>query len=142
MAHPYAPMGGSYDDRIVGIVVDEFLKQGWVVGTFNFRYATAVASLADRVIDPYRGASGGKTSWSGKPEVADYQSFAGLFIHYLSYLHPHPPPDASFVPEQLPVSPMGAVQTDPNRYVTSGYKWMCPNQPPSLPILGCSSSPR
>ena len=38
MAHPYAPMGGSYDDRVVGIVVDEFLKAGWIVGTFNFRY--------------------------------------------------------------------------------------------------------
>lgn len=38
MAHPYAPMGGCYDDRVVGIVVDEFLRLGWVVGTFNFRY--------------------------------------------------------------------------------------------------------
>jgi hypothetical protein len=41
MAHPYAPMGGSYDDRVVGIVVDEFLKAGWIVGTFNFRYASS-----------------------------------------------------------------------------------------------------
>jgi alpha/beta superfamily hydrolase len=40
MAHPYAPMGGSYDDRVVGIVLDEFLKAGWIVGTFNFRYAS------------------------------------------------------------------------------------------------------
>jgi hypothetical protein len=39
MAHPYAPMGGSYDDRVVGIAADEFLKAGWIVGTFNFRYA-------------------------------------------------------------------------------------------------------
>lgn len=38
MAHPYAPMGGSHDDRVVGIVVDEFLQAGWIVGTFNFRY--------------------------------------------------------------------------------------------------------
>jgi hypothetical protein len=30
-------MGGSYDDRVVGIVVAEFLKTGWIVGTFNFR---------------------------------------------------------------------------------------------------------
>jgi hypothetical protein len=37
MAHPYAPMGGSYDDRVVGIVVEEFLQAGWIVGTFNFR---------------------------------------------------------------------------------------------------------
>jgi anaerobic glycerol-3-phosphate dehydrogenase len=38
MAHPYAPMGGSYDDRIVGVVVDELLKAGYIIGTFNFRY--------------------------------------------------------------------------------------------------------
>jgi alpha/beta superfamily hydrolase len=38
MAHPYAPMGGSYDDRVVGIIVDEMLKAGYIVGTFNFRY--------------------------------------------------------------------------------------------------------
>lgn len=38
MAHPYAPMGGSYDDRVVGIVVEQFLAAGWIVGTFNFRY--------------------------------------------------------------------------------------------------------
>lgn len=38
MAHPYAPMGGSYDDRVVSIVVDEMLKAGYIVGTFNFRY--------------------------------------------------------------------------------------------------------
>ena len=37
MAHPYAPMGGSYDDRVVSVVVDEMLKAGYVVGTFNFR---------------------------------------------------------------------------------------------------------
>lgn len=42
MAHPYAPMGGSYDDRVVGIVVDEFLQAGWMVGTFNFRYASVI----------------------------------------------------------------------------------------------------
>ena len=39
MAHPYAPMGGSYDDRVVGIVVEEFLASGYIVGTFNFRYS-------------------------------------------------------------------------------------------------------
>jgi hypothetical protein len=40
MAHPYAPMGGSYEDRVVGIVVEECLALGFVVGTFNFRYTT------------------------------------------------------------------------------------------------------
>lgn len=38
VAHPYAPLGGSYDDRVVGMVVEEFVRLGWVVGTFCFRY--------------------------------------------------------------------------------------------------------
>ncbi|KAF2254556.1 hypothetical protein BU26DRAFT_514441 [Trematosphaeria pertusa] len=89
IAHPYAPMGGSYDDRVVGIVVDEFLKRGWMVGTFNFRGAHG---------------SKGRTSWSGRPELDDYISFAAFFMHYLSYLHPLPASDAVFTPDQSPVS--------------------------------------
>jgi hypothetical protein len=46
MAHPYAPMGGSYDDRVVGIIVDEFLDAGFIVGTFNFRYAATHGARA------------------------------------------------------------------------------------------------
>lgn len=37
VAHPYAPLGGCYDDRIVLAVVQECLNKGLVVGTFNFR---------------------------------------------------------------------------------------------------------
>ena len=37
IAHPYAPMGGCYDDLVVLSVATEILKQGFVVGTFNFR---------------------------------------------------------------------------------------------------------
>lgn len=37
VAHPYAPLGGCYDDPIVDIVASTILKQGFVVGTFNFR---------------------------------------------------------------------------------------------------------
>lgn len=39
VAHPYAPLGGCYDDRVVGFVAEEFLEEGFVVGTFNFRYS-------------------------------------------------------------------------------------------------------
>ncbi|KAF1941520.1 hypothetical protein EJ02DRAFT_200858 [Clathrospora elynae] len=87
MAHPYAPMGGSYDDRVVGMVVDEFVKAGWVVGTFNFR-----------------GAHGSKarTSWSGRPELDDYTSFAGFFMHYMCYLNPLSTSDAVITPGQSP----------------------------------------
>lgn len=37
VAHPYAPLGGCYDDSIVLAVVEECLNKGLVVGTFNFR---------------------------------------------------------------------------------------------------------
>jgi hypothetical protein len=66
-----------------------------------------------RIPISHRGAHGakGRTSWSGKPELSDYRSFAGFFMHYLSYLQPDPPPDAAFVPEQLPVlAPVAANQ--------------------------------
>ena len=38
IAHPYGPLGGSYDDPVVQSAVTEILKHGFVVGTFNFRY--------------------------------------------------------------------------------------------------------
>jgi hypothetical protein len=37
IAHPYAPLGGCYDDPIVLAVTKCLLKEGFVVGTFNFR---------------------------------------------------------------------------------------------------------
>ena len=37
LAHPYAPLGGCYDDGVVLSLAAEILKQGFVVGTFNFR---------------------------------------------------------------------------------------------------------
>ncbi|KAF3355917.1 hypothetical protein VdG1_06655 [Verticillium dahliae VDG1] len=37
VAHPYAPMGGSYDDPIVDSVAEALLRAGYLVGTFNFR---------------------------------------------------------------------------------------------------------
>ncbi|KAK5019117.1 hypothetical protein LTR39_000581 [Cryomyces antarcticus] len=44
VAHPYAPMGGSYDDPVVGIVAGQLLKEGFVVGTFNFSTIQSNAS--------------------------------------------------------------------------------------------------
>lgn len=40
VAHPYAPLGGCYDDPIVAFVGGELLQAGYIVGTFNFRYNT------------------------------------------------------------------------------------------------------
>ena len=41
VAHPYAPLGGCFDDPVVLSVVEEILKAGFVVGTFNFRYISS-----------------------------------------------------------------------------------------------------
>lgn len=38
IAHPYATLGGCYDDFVVLTTVGEVLQEGFVVGTFNFRY--------------------------------------------------------------------------------------------------------
>ena len=38
LAHPYTPMGGSFDDNVVLSIATEVFKEGFVVGTFNFRY--------------------------------------------------------------------------------------------------------
>ncbi|KAI9815981.1 MAG: hypothetical protein M1827_001973 [Pycnora praestabilis] len=73
VAHPYAPLGGCYDDPVVDAVAGEILRRGFVIGTFNFRGA---------------GNSKGRTSWTAKPELSDYISFAGFFIHYLHNLEP------------------------------------------------------
>ncbi|ROT36303.1 hypothetical protein SODALDRAFT_299062 [Sodiomyces alkalinus F11] len=73
VAHPYAPLGGSYDDPIVNVVGEILLRAGFVVGTFNFRGAAN---------------SAGRTSWSSKPERGDYMSFVGFMIHYIHFLNP------------------------------------------------------
>ncbi|RAL62963.1 hypothetical protein DID88_004051 [Monilinia fructigena] len=72
VAHPYAPLGGSYDDGVVDLVASTILKEGFVVGTFNFRGA---------------GSSKGHTSWSSIPEQKDYISFLGFMVTYLHHLN-------------------------------------------------------
>ncbi|KAL2797862.1 Alpha/Beta hydrolase protein [Aspergillus keveii] len=71
VAHPYASLGGCYDDPIVSFIGGELLDAGYVVGTFNFRGA---------------GDSEGRTSWTAKPELADYVSFYGFMMLYLRLL--------------------------------------------------------
>ncbi|KAH6664713.1 hypothetical protein B0J14DRAFT_244545 [Halenospora varia] len=71
VAHPYAPLGGSYDDPVVDLVAGTILKQGFIVGTFNFRGA---------------GSSKGRTSWQSKAEQNDYISFIGFVVYYISLL--------------------------------------------------------
>lgn len=38
VAHPYAPMGGCYDDPTLDSVAAALLRTGYLVATFNFRY--------------------------------------------------------------------------------------------------------
>lgn len=38
VAHPYATLGGCYDDPVVDFAGSELLEAGYVLGTFNFRY--------------------------------------------------------------------------------------------------------
>ncbi|KAN0071581.1 Alpha/Beta hydrolase fold [Elaphomyces granulatus] len=71
IAHPYAPLGGCYDDPVVNSIGGELLQDGHIVGTFNFRGA---------------GSSGGRTSWTAKPELGDYVSFYGFLAYYLHSL--------------------------------------------------------
>ncbi|TVY33859.1 hypothetical protein LSUB1_G007601 [Lachnellula subtilissima] len=73
VAHPYAPLGGCYDDPVVDAIAATTLKQGWVVATFNFRGA---------------GSSQGRTSWQSKPEQNDYISVLGFIVYYLHLLAP------------------------------------------------------
>ncbi|OBT98600.1 hypothetical protein VE01_03642 [Pseudogymnoascus verrucosus] len=107
IAHPYAPLGGSCDDYIVQQTAGILLKQGFVVGLFNFRGAAT---------------SKGKTSWNGKPEVCDYHSMVGFmaaFMHHLD-LEPVSPTSSltdagtyelSTIPSQLPANPVSARPT-------------------------------
>jgi hypothetical protein len=37
LAHPYAPLGGSYDDPVVATTGSVLLRNGITLGTFNFR---------------------------------------------------------------------------------------------------------
>lgn len=37
VAHPYAVLGGSYDDAVVGQAGSVLLQQGCILATFNFR---------------------------------------------------------------------------------------------------------
>ncbi|KAI1771261.1 Alpha/Beta hydrolase protein [Hypoxylon cercidicola] len=82
VAHPYAPLGGCYDDPVVAIIAGTLLQVGFVVTTFNFRGASS---------------SDGRTSWTSKPERADYMSVASFLVYYVHYLRPPHCPDATAI---------------------------------------------
>ena len=91
VAHPYASLGGCYDDPVVSFVGGELLQSGYVVGTFNFRYYTTPwgensENAANMLCFRGAGGSEGRTSWTAKPELADYVSFYGFMLYYLHSL--------------------------------------------------------
>lgn len=90
LAHPYAPLGGSFDDPVVETLAATLLRQGFLVGTFNFRGA---------------GNSSGRTSWTSKAERSDYMSFLGFVYYYVHYLDPFRRGQHSLSSSDLPLSP-------------------------------------
>lgn len=89
LAHPYAPLGGSYDDPVVLSLTETLLQKGYVVGTFNFRWAWSSDSHwnhADGTATRGAGGSQGKTSWTGRAEIEDFASIIGFVVYYTRYL--------------------------------------------------------
>ncbi|EXJ79339.1 hypothetical protein A1O3_08841 [Capronia epimyces CBS 606.96] len=72
VAHPYAPLGGSYDDPVVRLAGSALLQCGCILATFNFRGASG---------------SAGRTSWTGKAELGDYVSVYGFILCYIDALY-------------------------------------------------------
>jgi len=68
-AHPYAPLGGCFDDPVVQSVGSVLVRQGFVLATFNFREAEK---------------SPGKTSWTGKAELGDYVSLYAFMLSFMN----------------------------------------------------------
>ncbi|RNJ52690.1 hypothetical protein D7B24_003089 [Verticillium nonalfalfae] len=124
VAHPYAPMGGSYDDPIVDSVAEALLRAGYLVGTFNFRGA---------------GHSAGRTSWTAKAERNDYMSFIGFMVHYIHFLDPYrPAPDASSPPTSSPAPDLSSRdERDQPILLAAGYSYgaMVTSQLPPLPQI-------
>ncbi|TGO85254.1 hypothetical protein BPOR_0416g00140 [Botrytis porri] len=134
VAHPYAPLGGSHDDAVVGLIASTILNDGFIVGTFNFRGA---------------GSSKGHTSWSSSPEQKDYISFLGFivsYLHHLSVPYSSRPPSFAHSDSQLhtlaPVPSERLMQPTNDslsgRYTSAGSGTESNNAQPLLLLAGYS----
>ncbi len=54
VAHPYAPLGGCYDDPVVAVIGTVLLQHGSVLTTFNFRYVVSCLGLRVVVADGWQ----------------------------------------------------------------------------------------
>ena len=157
IAHPYAPLGGCYDDHVVLIVVEELVRQGCFVGTFNFRSAYLYKNSVRRGLNYLRnrGVYGGNghTSWTGKPEIQDYISFAGFFAYYVDLIRqdtpPKPPtPSSSMLhPESNSQAPSASSQDIKQnvKLILGGYSYgsiIVTRLPPFREILSRFKNPK
>ncbi|KAK3305402.1 uncharacterized protein B0T15DRAFT_485024 [Chaetomium strumarium] len=122
VAHPYAPLGGCYDDPIVDIVAGTLLRLGFLVGTFNFRGAHG---------------SAGRTTWTAKAERADYQSVVGFMYYYVHFLEPL----SQASPSQPDSKGHGEEQADADEEDTSIIR-LCPPTPDGSPLSPARSAAR
>lgn len=93
-AHPYAPLGGCYDDPVVNSVGSVLLRQGYVLITFNFRGADQ---------------SPGKTSWSGRGELGDYVAVYAFCLSLINVpgVLEHVSQDSITISESKPILLLG-----------------------------------
>lgn len=68
-AHPYASLGGSFDDPVVHSVGSLLVNEGFLLVTFNFRGAEG---------------SSGRTSWTGKAELGDYTAVYAFVLSLMN----------------------------------------------------------
>ncbi|KAL2427183.1 hypothetical protein ABEF95_009877 [Exophiala dermatitidis] len=113
LAHPYAPLGGSYDDPVVGLAGSVLLQYGCILATFNFRGASG---------------SAGRTSWSGKAELADYVSIYGFMLCYI---------DALYRSQKEDCSDVSGTASTPPVLVLGGYSYgaMAASHLPSTDVV-------
>ncbi|CAK7229383.1 hypothetical protein SCUCBS95973_007203 [Sporothrix curviconia] len=126
VAHPYAPMGGSYNDPVVKMVAQTLLSSPseFVVATFNFRGAGRKPQ--------------GRTSWTAKPETGDYMTIAGFLYYFSHFLDP-------YGEKETPSSPGLATQaTQHPTLLFAGYSYgamVTSLLPPLATILGFFARP-
>ncbi|KAK5993025.1 hypothetical protein PT974_06451 [Cladobotryum mycophilum] len=132
-AHPYATMGGCYDDPIVDFIGDQLLRKGYLLGTFNFRGA---------------GRSAGRTSWTARPERDDYISFLGFMVYYTHHLNPFGPHTHASLNPHTALSTNQALPEDSSQHqpvlMMGGYSYgamITSRLPPLVDILEPFTSP-
>lgn len=77
------------------------------------------AAFADTINFSGAGESGGKTSWTAKPELGDYFSFYGFMVYYLHGLNPGRPSGHSRAPSETQPSPPSIAGEEGSRQSSS-----------------------